>query len=32
MIDDIEVQDIDDLSDWELAELKYKLLKERKKL
>lgn len=32
LIDDIEVQDIDDLSDWELAELKYKLLKERKKL
>ena len=32
LIDDTEVQDIDELSDWELAEIKYKFLKAHNKL
>lgn len=29
LIDEIEVQDIDNLSDWELAEIKYRMLREK---
>ena len=32
LIDETEVQDIDNLSDWELAEIKYKMLKANNKL
>ena len=31
-MDEIEVQDIDNLSDWELAETKFRLLQERGKI